>query len=110
MTESIYPLLPVMLVDDEVQALDSFEIALRSASMNNFIRCQDSRDVMLMLSEREIEVMLLDLRMPYVSGEELLPLINSDFPEVPVIIITGANDVETAVKCMKHGAFDYMVK
>ena len=110
MTESIYPLLPVMLVDDEVQALDSFEIALRSASMNNFIRCQDSRDVMLMLSRREIEVMLLDLRMPYVSGEELLPLINSDFPEVPVIIITGANDVETAVKCMKHGAFDYMVK
>ena len=110
MTESIYPLLPVMRVDDEVQALDSFEIALRSASMNNFIRCQDSRDVMLMLSERGIEVMLLDLRMPYVSGEELLPLINSDFPEVPVIIITGANDVETAVKCMKHGAFDYMVK
>jgi DNA-binding NtrC family response regulator len=99
-----------MLVDDEVQALDSFEIALRSAGMNHFIRCQDSRDVMRMLSGGEIEVMLLDLRMPYVSGEELLPMINSDFPEVPVIIITGANDVETAVKCMKHGAFDYMVK
>lgn len=110
MTESIYPVSPVMLVDDEVQALDSFEIALRSASMNNFIRCHDSRDVMRILSRREIEVMLLDLRMPYVSGEELLPLINSDFPEVPVIIITGANDVETAVNCMKHGAFDYMVK
>ena len=110
MTESIYPVLPVMLVDDEVQALDSFEIALRSAGMNHFIRCQDSRDVMRMLSGGEIEVMLLDLRMPYVPGEELLPLINSDFPEVPVIIITGANDVETAVKCMKHGAFDYMVK
>ncbi|MBW2054429.1 MAG: sigma-54-dependent Fis family transcriptional regulator, partial [Deltaproteobacteria bacterium] len=50
MTESIYPVLPVMLVDDEVQALDSFEIALRSAGMNHFIRCQDSRDVMRMLS------------------------------------------------------------
>ena len=50
MTESIYPVFPVMLVDDEVQALDSFEIALRSASMNHFIRCQDSRDVMPMLS------------------------------------------------------------
>jgi DNA-binding NtrC family response regulator len=48
--------------------------------------------------------------MPHVSGEELLPVINADFPEIPVIIITGANDVETAVKCMKHGAFDYMVK
>ena len=110
MTESIYPSFPVMLVDDEAQALDSFEIALISANMNNFIRCQDSREVMPLLSKREIEVMLLDLRMPHVSGEGLLPIITSDFPEVPVIIITGANDVETAVKCMKHGAFDYMVK
>ena len=110
MKESVYPEFPVLLVDDEMLALDSFEIALRSANMNHFIRCQDSRDVMPTLSSREVEVMLLDLKMPHVPGEELLPMINSDFPEIPVIIITGANDVETAVKCMKHGAFDYMVK
>jgi DNA-binding NtrC family response regulator len=110
MKESVYPEFPVILVDDEKQALDSFEIALRSANMNHFIRCQDSRDVMPTLSDREVEVILLDLRMPHVSGEELLLKVNSDFPEIPVIIITGANDVETAVKCMKHGAFDYMVK
>jgi len=110
MKESVYPEFPIMLVDDEEQALDSFEIALRSANMNHFIRCQDSRDVIATLSSRKIDVMLLDLRMPHVSGEELLPVINCDFPEIPVIIITGANDVETAVKCMKHGAFDYMVK
>jgi DNA-binding NtrC family response regulator len=54
--------------------------------------------------------MLLDLRMPHITGEELLPKVISDFPEVPVIIVTGANDVETAVKCMKQGAFDYIVK
>ena len=110
MTTSVYPGFPVMLVDDEAQALDSFEIALRSASMNHFIRCQDSRHVMPMLSDQEIEVILLDLRMPHLSGEALLPLITADFPEVPVIVITGANDVDTAVTCMKHGAFDYMVK
>ena len=110
MSESFYPHLPIMLVDDEVQALNSFEMVLRSASMNNFISCQESRDVIPLLSQQEIEVILLDLRMPYLSGEELLPAISSDFPEVPVIIITGANDVETAVKCMKLGASDYMVK
>lgn len=110
MTDYTYPHFPVMLVDDEVQALDSFEMALRSASMNHFIRCEDSRNVMSLLSSQEVEVMLLDLRMPHLPGEELLSLINSDFPEVPVIVITGANDVETAVNCMKLGAFDYMVK
>ncbi|MGA8181988.1 MAG: sigma-54 dependent transcriptional regulator, partial [Desulfobacterales bacterium] len=110
MKPSIYPEFPIILVDDEEQALDSFEIALRSANMNHFVRCQDSRDVIPTLSSGEAEVMLLDLRMPHLSGEELLLKINSDFPEIPVIVITGANDVETAVKCMKHGAFDYMVK
>jgi DNA-binding NtrC family response regulator len=110
MSESVYPQLPVMLVDDEVQALASFEMALRSANMNHIFRCQDSREVMSCLSSREIEVMLLDLRMPHISGEELLPQIIGDFPDIPVIVITGANDVETAVKCMKLGAFDYMVK
>jgi DNA-binding NtrC family response regulator len=99
-----------MLVDDEEQTLNSLEMVLRSAKMNHFIRCEDSRKVMPLLSVNEIEVMLLDLRMPHVSGEDLLPRIRGDFPEVPIIVITGANDVETAVKCMKHGAFDYMVK
>jgi DNA-binding NtrC family response regulator len=110
MNESTYPHFPVMLVDDEEQALNSFELTLRSARMNHFIRCQDSRDVMRLLREQEVEVMLLDLRMPHLSGEELLPMIGSHFPEVPVIVITGANDVDTAVKCMKAGAFDYILK
>ena len=105
-----HPRLPVMLVDDEVQALDSFELALRSANVNNFLRCQDSREVIPLLGEQDIEVMLLDLRMPHLSGEELLPKITRDFPHVPVIVITGADDVETAVKCMRAGAFDYIVK
>ena len=110
MTSSAYPYFPVMLIDDEEQALRSFEMALRSASMNNFIACHDSRDVMPLLQSRDIEVMLLDLRMPHISGEELLPKITCDYPEVPVIIVTGANDLETAVSCMKQGAFDYIVK
>jgi DNA-binding NtrC family response regulator len=110
MNESTYPHFPIMLVDDEEQALTSFEMTLRAARMNNFIRCQDSRKVVPLLVAQEIEVMLLDLRMPHLSGEELLPMIASDFPEVSVIVITGATDVDTAVKCMKLGAFDYMVK
>jgi DNA-binding NtrC family response regulator len=110
MKVSLYPGLPVLMVDDEAEALDSFETALLLASINHIIRCQDSRDVMPLLSSQEIEVMLLDLSMPYISGEELLSLVTKEFPEVPVIIITGSNDVETAVACMKSGAFDYMVK
>jgi len=110
MTESTYPHFPVMMVDDEAQAINSFEMTLRSVSMNNFIGCHDSRDVMALLSSQEIEVMLLDLRMPYMSGEELLPMITAVYPEIPVVVVTGSNDVDTAVKCMQNGAFDYILK
>jgi DNA-binding NtrC family response regulator len=110
MSETAFPHLPVMLVDDEAQALTSFEMTLRSAGMNHFIGCPDSREVMSILVHREIEIMLLDLWMPHVSGEELLRQITADYPDIPVIIVTGADDVETAVKCMKQGAFDYIVK
>ncbi len=110
MTASAYPHHPVLLVDDELQALNSFKMVLQSARMNNCLRCQDSREVIPLLLNQEIEVILLDLRMPHLSGEELLSIISSEYPEIPVIVITGANDVETAVRCMKSGAFDYMVK
>jgi len=110
MITSTYPHLPILMVDDELQTLNSFEYVLRSANMNNIIRCQDSRDVMGIFSAQEIEAMMLDLSMPHVTGEELLSMVKKDFPEVPVIVITGSNDVETAVSCMKTGAFDYMVK
>ena len=110
MNTANYPYLPVLLVDDEVQALNSFETVLSSARIKNCIQCRDSRELLPLLSKQEIEVILLDLRMPFLSGEELLPVIISEYPEIPVIVVTGANDVETAVKCMQAGAFDYMVK
>jgi DNA-binding NtrC family response regulator len=110
MIPSAYPRFPVLMVDDEVQTLNSFEMVLRSANVNHLIRCQDSREVIPVLSRQEIEVMLLDLSMPHMTGQELLSIVANDFPEIPVIIITGSNDVDTAVRCMKSGAFDYMVK
>ena len=102
--------LPVLVVDDEAQTLQSCRIVLRAGGIASVLCCQDSRQVRTLLSEREIGVLLLDLSMPYISGDELLPRIREEYPEIPVIIITGANDVETAVECMRNGSFDYMVK
>ena len=110
MVATKYPQRPIMIVDDEAQALNSFEMTLRSANFNSFVRCQDSREVLHLLGQGAIEVMLLDLRMPHISGEDLLPEITKTYPDIPVIVITGVNDVETAVTCMQHDAFDYILK
>jgi len=110
MTRIVSPNLPLLVVDDETHALQTAERMLVSAGISNILQCQDPRNVTDILSNQEISVVLLDLSMPYISGEELLPNIIAAYPEVPVIIVTGANEVETAVRCMKAGAFDYMVK
>jgi DNA-binding NtrC family response regulator len=110
MSETRHPPCPILLVDDEALALTSFEMALRAASLNHFIACNDSREVMGILGQQEVEIMLLDLWMPHLSGEELLRRIAIDHPGLPVIVVTGADDVDTAVRCMREGAFDYIVK
>ncbi len=110
MDELKFPNHPVLIVDDEENALQSFEITLSSAGINNIVLCQDSRKVTPMLASQKFEAILLDLTMPYISGEELLPLITLNYPEIPVIIVTGNMELNTAVKCMQEGAFDYMVK
>ncbi len=102
--------LSVLIIDDEEQTLKSCEIALRSSGIENIICCKDSRDVDNIISQNDIGVVLLDLSMPFITGEELLKKITADYPQITIIIITGANDIDTAVRCIRAGASDYIVK
>jgi DNA-binding NtrC family response regulator len=101
----------VLLVDDEEAWLRSLSMTLSMmAGINNTIRCSDSRQVMNLLASHHVGLVLLDLNMPHLSGQELLLQILEKCPEIPVIIISGLNQVATAVDCMKRGAFDFFVK
>lgn len=86
------------------------ELSLRCSGITNVICCEDSRDVAPLLAKRDVSVVILDLRMPPPSGHDLLRLIHHDYPHIPVIILTGSNDLDTAVECMRMGALDYLVK
>lgn len=110
MKRSLNPDFPVLLVDDEIDFLNSIEFSLRLNKITNVRCCQDSRDVMPMLEESKFSLILLDILMPHLSGSELLPQIVEEYPQIPVIMITAVDKVETAVECMKYGAFDYLVK
>jgi len=52
----------------------------------------------------------LDLTMPHLPGAALLEQVAADYPDVPVLVLTATNDLDTAVKCMQAGAVDYLVK
>ncbi len=110
MTATLYPSFSILLVDDEPDWLYSMSISLERAGVTNILTCADSRQALPMLADNRVGVVLLDLTMPHLSGEELLCKIAEEHPEVTVIIISGLNQLETAVNCMRSGAFDYYVK
>lgn len=102
--------MPVLIVDDEPQILKSFSVILRSSGIKEVICLEDSREVLPLLERREVAVIVMDLSMPHVSGSKLLPEIYQSYSQIPVIIMTAMNEIETAVSCMQAGAFDYLVK
>jgi len=111
MTPQLYPEFGMLLVDDEPAWLKSLSLSLKScAGLNNIVTCQDSRQVMDLLGRGGIGLVLLDLTMPLLSGEELLRQIGERYPEITTIVVSGLNQLETAVRCMKLGAFDYFIK
>jgi len=100
----------VLLVDDEQLILYGADLAIRSAGIASVVTLDDSRKVMPLLADRDISLIILDLTMPFLSGKELMEKIGREHPEIAVIVMTGSNDLDTAVQCMKAGAFDYLVK
>ncbi len=105
-----YPKDPLLIVDDEQDVLESYRLNLATSKINNIVLCNDSRKVMVLLGQGQFSAVILDLFMPYMTGQELLRSIKEQYPDLPMIVITGSNKVTTAVECMKLGAFDYMVK
>lgn len=100
----------MLLVDDEPQILKSFSIMLKSSGVKDVLTCEDSREALGILERQEVAVIVMDLSMPHISGADLLGRISQSHPQVPVIIMTARNEIETAVGCMQTGAFDYLVK
>jgi DNA-binding NtrC family response regulator len=110
-TAALNPADPILLVDDEPAWLQSLTRNLEYfGNFNHLVPCSDSREVLGLLRTRKFSVVLLDLVMPHIEGADLLIQIGMEYPELPVIVLSGMNQLDTAVHCMKLGAFDYHVK
>lgn len=107
---NVTPSHPILLVDDEEVWLHSFSLTLRSSGLNNIITCSDARLASEMLQSHAISVMVLDLNMPHINGAEILLRTVEEYPHVPIIIMSGLDQIDTAVNCIKQGAFDYFTK
>ena len=110
MTTTAVPQFPVLLVDDEPALLRSASLLLRAAGITPVLTLDDSRQVLSRVADDTIGAVVLDLTMPHLSGQALLQQITEHDPDLPTIVMTARQDLETAVQCMQAGAIDYLVK
>lgn len=99
----------VLLVDDEV-ALTRNLAKLLSKRGCEVSAVNDGQSAMEKAEEDDLDVMVLDMKMPGIGGMEVLKHISVRKPSLQVIILTGHATVESAIKGLHLGAFDYMTK
>ncbi|MCK5736831.1 MAG: sigma-54-dependent Fis family transcriptional regulator, partial [Spirochaetaceae bacterium] len=100
----------ILVVDDDITALSLYEVILKQAGYEHLIVSSDGREVADRLHDNNVSLVLLDINMPVMSGIEVLESIIENHPCLPVIMITGDEDLQTVVRCMKIGAYDYLTK
>jgi DNA-binding NtrC family response regulator len=99
----------VLIVDDEKNIRQGLGKALEMDGYDVLL-AENGQEALAILGQDEVDLVIADLRMPKVSGEELLKRVVGSHPTVPVIILTGHGTIETAVQAMRDGAFDFLTK
>ncbi|MCR4402514.1 MAG: sigma-54 dependent transcriptional regulator [Firmicutes bacterium] len=99
----------VLIVDDDEGIRETLEAVL-SEEGYEVAAAGTGRDALELARGREFHLVLLDLRMPDMSGLEILPRLRSELPRTPVIIMTAYGTIKTAVEAVKQGAYDFVSK
>ena len=99
----------ILIVDDEVKLREMLAVALKNMGYAS-VTAGSMEDALKMLQEHEIHLVLLDLRVPDLSGRDLLEKVKDFAPELPVVIMTAYASLKDAVEVIREGAFDYIVK
>ncbi|WP_303850857.1 sigma-54 dependent transcriptional regulator [Seleniivibrio woodruffii] len=100
----------VFIIDDEKMITDSYAIFMKRSGITDYTIYNDPREFAGNIDNINPMIVFVDLQMPYHTGEELLELIKKKHPAASVIIVTGNNDVSTAVRCIHKGALNFLVK
>ena len=101
--------LNILIADDEKNIRSGLGKALELDGYSVFL-AQDGKEALEKVNSENIDLMIADLKMPFVSGEEVLKRMTAMYPTIPVIILTGHGTIESAVNAMREGAYDFLTK
>ncbi len=101
----------ILIVDDDPAILQSLQLVLQEEQPDwNIITIDHPQKALEWLDKHRPDVVLLDIKLPQIDGLEMLEHILQRYPDVPVVMMTGHGDEETAFKAAQLGAFDYITK
>ena len=98
----------VLVVDDDESMRDTFASILKREF--RVLRVSTGEAALAVLSKDEVDLLLLDVRLPGITGFEVLRIAKENYGLVEVIMISSVADIETAVQAMKHGAYHFITK
>lgn len=99
----------ILVIDDEVTLLQSVAVYLEDSGF--IVKCaEDGKKGLEIFRNNHPDLVLTDLHMPVLSGLEVLNTISKESPETPVIVISGAGELNDAIAALRLGAWDYVTK
>jgi len=99
----------ILVVDDERSIRSTFEIFLSKEGHEVFL-AEDAKSAISIFNEQDLDLIITDIIMPKMTGMDLMAVIKTKAPDIPVIIMTGEPTVDTAKEAVKNNANDYLVK
>lgn len=99
----------ILIVDDDLNVLEVLEARLQSAGFDTF-KAENGRDALRLIKDNKIDLLISDMKMPGMSGMEVLAKARALQPGLPIIFLTAYGTIPDAVKAVKAGAVDYLAK
>ena len=99
----------ILVVDDDPYVLESISTLLKTCDYNVHA-CQNANDAINLIKKTAVDVVLTDIKMPGITGIELLRNIHAYNSQIPVLLMTAFAELDVAVDAIKQGAFDFITK
>lgn len=110
--ENVLPnsLIPHILIVDDDRTIRNLLLRLYECSGYTAVSVGSGEEALASLEHRDVDLVITDIKLPGISGTELIAKIKETFPDVPIMAITGYSNVDIAIKVLKTGACDFIIK
>lgn len=99
----------ILIVDDDIHILELIQRHLQALNFHTY-KAISVKEAIVILQDQSIDLLITDLQMPGVDGLQLVKYVSEHFPDIPKLAVTGYPSIDGALKAMKSGVMDYLIK